>query len=100
MKRRIEIKGEGVEGLSQEYFKLLFDKYRIKGAKVKYEPRGNLPNHPSSRARGVVTVTGDFLVSDVYSAITHAQSGDFTSRNFIITKINEMDFENPSWRTK
>ena len=97
MKRRIEIKGEGTEGLSQEYFKLLFDKYRIKGATVEYEPKEN----PSgSRARGVVTVTGDFLVSDVYSAITHAQSGDFTSRNFIITKINEMDFENPSWRTK
>ncbi|MDP3991982.1 MAG: hypothetical protein Q8P79_00535 [Nanoarchaeota archaeon] len=85
MEKRIEIKGPRAEGLSQEYFRTLFDKYRLEGAKVKYEPRENLPNHPSSRGRGVITVTGDFNVSDVYSIL---------SKEFIITKINGIDLEN------
>jgi len=88
MKRRIEISGPGLEGLSQEYFKLLFDKYRIEGATVEYESREN----PSgSRRRGIVTVIGDFNVSDVYSIL---------SKEFIITKIDGMDLENLSGRTK
>ncbi|MDP3991974.1 MAG: hypothetical protein Q8P79_00495 [Nanoarchaeota archaeon] len=82
MEKRIEIKGEGTERLGKEYFEDLLAKYRIKGATVEYEPSGN----PSgSRGRGVVIVTGDFNVSDVYSIL---------SKEFIITKINGIDLEN------
>ncbi len=78
--RKIEIKGKGAEKLNQEYFELLLkDKYGIKGDfNVAYEPSQN------GKERGMLTVTGNFDVSEVYSVL---------SKRFSLTKINGTNLE-------
>jgi len=86
MEKIIEIKGKGAGNLNSEYFeKLLKEEYGLKGDfNVAYEP---IEKTFSSAGKGLVTIKGDFDVSEVYTVLC---------RNFAITGINGEKFGNPN----